>query len=115
MDMKRGFAGLLLLSVFMLGFVLLLGSNLPRIASREYSSIVTAEIHSDRMAIARNVLIQSYKKVDVTNRGQWANTAEGELSSRYGLRIRINLQKFPVEADITDPATGMSTSFFLLK
>jgi hypothetical protein len=115
MEMRKGFAGLLMLSVFMLGFVLLLAANSPRIASKEYSSIVVAEIRSDRMAIARNVLIKSYKGVDEKNTDKWANIAEGELSSRYGFKVSIDLQKFPVEANITDPATGMSTSFFLLK
>jgi hypothetical protein len=115
MEMRKGFAGLLMLSVFMLGFVLLLGSNSPRVASKGYSSIVSAEIHSDRVAIARNVLIKSYKEVDEKNRNQWADAAEGELSRLYGLKIGIDLQKFPAEANITDPQTGMSTSFFLLK
>ncbi len=115
MEMRRGFAGLLMLSVFMLGFVLLLGLNSPRIASNGYSSMVTSEIRSDRLAIARNVLIKSYKKVDESHRKQWANVAEGELSSTYGLRVSIDMQKFPAEANITDPANGMSTSFFLLK
>ena len=115
MDMRKGFGGLLMLSVFMLGFVLLLGSSSPRVASKEYYSMVAAEIRSDRMTIARNVLTKSYKGVDERNRDRWANTVEGELSSRYGLRVRIDIQKYPVEATITDPSTGMSTSFFLLK
>jgi hypothetical protein len=115
MGMRKGFAGLLMLAVFMLGFVLLLGSSSPHIASKEYSSMVAAEIHSDRIAIAKDVLIKSYKKVDERNREQWAGAVKSELSSRYGLKIGIDLQKSPVEASITDPANGMSTSFFLLK
>jgi hypothetical protein len=115
MEMRKGFAGLLVLAVFMLGFVLLLGSNSPRIASKEYSSIVAAEIHSDRIAIARNVLIKSYKKIDERNRVQWADMVESELASKYGLRISLDLKKSPVEANITDSTNGMSTSFFLLK
>lgn len=114
MAMRKGFAGLLMLTIFLLGFVLLLGSNSPRIASKEYYSMVAAEIQSDRIAIARNVLIKSYKQVNEENRNQWADKAESELSSRYGLIIKINLQKFPAEASITDPANGMSTSFLLL-
>jgi len=115
MGMRKGFAGLLMLAVFMLGFVLLLGSSSPRIASKEYSSMVAAEIHSDRIAIARNVLVKSYKKVDERNRELWASTIKSELSSKYGLRIGIDLQKSPAEVSITDPANGMSTSFSLLK
>jgi len=115
MEMKRGFAGLLMLAVFMLGFVLLLGSSSSRIASKEYSSMVAAEIHSDRIAIAKNVLIKSYKKVDEGNRNQWASTIKSEFSSTYGLKIGIYLQKSPAEANIIDPTNGMSTSFFLLK
>jgi hypothetical protein len=115
MDMKKGFGGLLMLSVFMLGFVLLFASNSPRIASNEYNSMVAAEIHSDRIAIARNVLIKSYEGVDAGNRAVWENTIEGELARAYGLNISIDTQEYPVEANITDPSTGMSTSFFLLK
>lgn len=115
MDMRKGFGGLLMLSVFMLGFVLLFASTSPRIANNEYNSIVAAEIRSDRIAIARNVLTKSYEGVNAGNRALWENTVEGELAGAYGLNVSIDIQEYPAEANITDPSTGMSTSFFLLK
>jgi len=113
MEMKRGFAGLLVLSAFMLGLVLLLGSHLPRISSKGYSSIVAAEIHSDRITIARNVITKSYRMVDEANRPQWASSIGRELYYSYGLKVSMNLKKYPAEVNITDTSNGMSASFIL--
>jgi len=113
MEMRRGFAGLLVLSIFMLGFVLLLGSHTSRIASRDYSSIVTAEIRSDRIAIARNVIIKSYRIVEERNKARWTSSIGDEISNSYGLRVSIDFKKFPAEVNLTDPSTGMSSSFLL--
>jgi hypothetical protein len=113
MGMRKGFGGLLVLSTFMLGFVLLLSSHTPRIASKGYSSIVAAEVHSDRIAIARNIITKSYRMVEERNRAQWASLVESELSSRYGLRVSINFKNFPAEVNLIDPSNGMSASFVL--
>ena len=113
MEMRRGFAGLLVLSVFMLGLVLMLSSHSPYIASKSYQSMVTAEIHSDRIAIARNVITKSYRGVDETGKAQWASSVADSLSKSYGLKAFIDFTKTPAEVCITDPSNGMNASFFL--
>jgi len=111
MEMRKGFAGLLVLSVFMLGFVFLLSSHSQYIASKNYRSIVSAEIRSDRMAIARNIITGSYRHVDEKGRAQWATLVVDSLSSSYGLKVSIDSSGYPLQVNVTDPSTGMSTSF----
>jgi len=114
MEMRKGFAGLLVLSVFMLGFILMLSSHSQYIASKNYQSMVTAEIHSDRIAIARNIITKSYGRVDEKGRAQWASSVASSLSNSYGLKVSIDFTKVPAEVHISDPSNGMNTSFFLI-
>ncbi|MEM3555293.1 MAG: hypothetical protein QXF56_01035 [Candidatus Micrarchaeia archaeon] len=112
MEMKKGFGGLLVLSVFTLGFILLLSSHSPRIASKGYSSIVFAEVRSNRIALARKTIIESYKQVNERNLAEWTASVE-KICSSYGLRVSIDFSKTPKEVKLTDSYTGMSSSFFL--
>ena len=112
MGMRKGFAGLLVLSTFLLGFVLLMSSGSLRISSKGYSSMVAAEVQSNRLAIARNVIKRSYGMIDPHNTAQWTEAAEA-ISRDYGVRVSIDFEKFPAEANLTDETNGMSTSFLL--
>ncbi|MCX6776751.1 MAG: hypothetical protein NTY73_02125 [Candidatus Micrarchaeota archaeon] len=111
MAMRRGFAGLLVLSVFMLGFVFLLSSHSQYIASKNYRSMVSAEIHSDRIAIARNIITRSYRHVDEKGRVQWATSIADSLSNSYGLKVSMDSSSYPIMVNVTDPSSGLSTSF----
>lgn len=112
MEMRKGFGGLLVLSVFLLGFVLLLSTHTPRLASKGYSSIVFVEACSNRIAIARKAILESYRMVDERNLAEWASSVE-TLCASYNLKVSMNFTRFPIEVILTDPATGMSSSFLL--
>ena|GEM_PF-5311540 len=112
MEMKKGFGGLLVLSVFLLGFILLLTSHTPRITYKGYSSILSAEVRSNRIAVARKVILESYKEVDERNLAEWAVSVERVCAS-YGLRVSIDFSKTPKKVNLTDIYTGMTSSFFL--
>lgn len=114
MAMRKGFAGLLVLSVFLLGFVFLLSSHSQYIASKNYRSMVSAEIRSDRIAIARNIITKSYRHVDEKGRVQWANSVADSLSNSYGLKVSMNSSSYPLKVNVTDPSNGMSTSFSMV-
>ena len=113
MELRKGFFGMFVLVVLIAGFLTFAYLQTGRAVTRESGQVLVNEIHADRLALVRNVILKSYRNVSAGNELAWSIAVQQELAPAYGVDAYFDYSGAPAKAVVYDPVTGMRTVFWL--
>ncbi len=114
MEMKKGFFGMLVIVIVIVGIMTFNYAQTKSAVNDANADAVAHEIRADRIAVLRNVILQSHRNVTQQNELAWGIFVQGELAPSYGLDAYIDYSKAPAKVVILDEREGMRSEFYLV-